>query len=44
VTRDPASHPQLHLLLKQVVGIDMVDDESRPERRPTKHMPTPKNW
>lgn len=28
----------------QVVGFDMVDDESKPERRPTKHMPTPAEW
>lgn len=31
VTLDPASCPQLHLLLLAVVGIDSVDDESRPE-------------
>ena len=28
----------------QVVGFDLVDDESKPERRPTKHMPTPDDW
>lgn len=28
----------------QVVGFDLVDDESKPERRPTKHMPTPAQW
>uniref|UniRef100_A0A452YWZ6 AMP deaminase n=2 Tax=Aegilops tauschii subsp. strangulata TaxID=200361 RepID=A0A452YWZ6_AEGTS len=44
VTIDPASHPQLHVFLKQVVGLDLVDDESKPERRPTKHMPTPEEW
>ncbi|RYR18001.1 hypothetical protein Ahy_B03g062644 isoform C [Arachis hypogaea] len=44
VTIDPNSHPQLHLFLKQVVGFDLVDDESKPERRPTKHMPTPAEW
>lgn len=44
VTVDPSSHPQLHVFLKQVVGFDMVDDESKPERRPTKHMPTPAQW
>lgn len=44
VTVDPSSHPQLHVFLKQVVGFDMVDDESKPERRPTKHMPTPEQW
>ncbi|CAI9097263.1 OLC1v1033648C1 [Oldenlandia corymbosa var. corymbosa] len=44
VTVDPNSHPQLHVFLKQVVGFDLVDDESKPERRPTKHMPTPDQW
>ncbi|KAK8939785.1 AMP deaminase [Platanthera guangdongensis] len=44
VTVDPDSHPQLHTFLKQVVGLDLVDDESKPERRPTKHMPTPSQW
>ncbi|KAK9052128.1 hypothetical protein SSX86_028756 [Deinandra increscens subsp. villosa] len=44
VTVDPKSHPQLHIFLMQVVGLDLVDDESKPERRPTKHMPTPTEW
>ncbi|KAK1563554.1 hypothetical protein Q3G72_029107 [Acer saccharum] len=44
VTVDPDSHPQLHVFLKQVVGLDLVDDETKPERRPTKHMPTPAQW
>lgn len=44
VTVDPSSHPHLHIFLNHVVGFDMVDDESRPERRPTKHMITPKEW
>ncbi|PQQ12680.1 AMP deaminase isoform X1 [Prunus yedoensis var. nudiflora] len=44
VTIDPDSHPQLHVFLKQVVGLDLVDDETKPERRPTKHMPTPAQW
>ncbi|XP_068668368.1 AMP deaminase-like [Aristolochia californica] len=44
VTADPDSHPQLHVFLKQVVGLDLVDDETKPERRPTKHMPTPEQW
>lgn len=37
---------QIHSLLLtfQVVGLDLVDDESKPERRPTKHMPTPAQW
>lgn len=44
VTVDPRSHPHLHLFLMQVVGFDIVDDESKPERRPTKHMPKPAEW
>ncbi|XP_059648905.1 probable AMP deaminase [Cornus florida] len=44
VTIDPNSHPQLHVFLMQVVGLDLVDDESKPERRPTKHMPKPSEW
>ncbi|GAX72628.1 hypothetical protein CEUSTIGMA_g84.t1 [Chlamydomonas eustigma] len=44
VTKDPSTHPQLHVLLSQVVGFDMVDDESKPERRPTKHSPVPAEW
>ncbi|CAM8912762.1 unnamed protein product [Rhodiola kirilowii] len=44
VTVDPKSHPHLHLFLNQVVGFDLVDDESKPERRPTKHMPAPSEW
>ena len=28
----------------QVVGFDCVDDESKPERRPTKAMPAPADW
>ena len=43
-TLDPGAHPQLHLFLKHVVGFDMVDDESKPERRPAKHMPSPEQW
>jgi hypothetical protein len=30
-----------HCQTSQVVGFDMVDDESKPERRPTKHSPLP---
>ncbi|XVF02293.1 hypothetical protein REPUB_Repub04eG0163200 [Reevesia pubescens] len=43
-TVDPNSHPQLHVFLMMVVGFDLVDDESKPERRPTKHMPKPAEW
>ncbi|KAL4859603.1 AMP deaminase [Chlorella vulgaris] len=44
VTRNPNSHPQLHLFLLGVSGFDLVDDESKPERRPNKHMPKPHEW
>ena len=44
VTIDPSSHPELHHFLKTVVGFDMVDDESKPERRPNKHMRVPEEW
>ncbi|WOH13542.1 hypothetical protein DCAR_0833052 [Daucus carota subsp. sativus] len=44
VTINPKSHPQLHVFLMQVVGFDIVDDESKPERRPIKHMPKPSEW
>ena len=39
---NPTSSPPLVPL--QVVGFDMVDDESKPERRPTKHSPAPAEW
>ena len=32
VTLDPASDPQLHYMLQQLVGFDCVDDESKMER------------
>ena len=35
VSVDPSSHPALHHFLQLVVGFDMVDDESKPERRPS---------
>ena len=44
VTVDPSSHPALHTFLQLVVGFDMVDDESKPERRPSKHMRAPEEW
>ena len=44
VTINPESHPMLHIFLKHVSGFDLVDDESKPERRPTKHMPIPEEW
>ena len=44
VTNDPMCCPQLATLLQQIVGFDMVDDESKPERRPGRDMPTPEEW
>ena len=44
VTKDPSSHPKLHVFLQRVIGFDSVDDESKSERRAYKHYPVPKLW
>lgn len=44
VTRDPSSHPKLHVFLHRVIGFDTVDDESKTERRYHKKFPYPKQW
>ncbi|KAK0656394.1 hypothetical protein B0T16DRAFT_399221 [Cercophora newfieldiana] len=44
VTKDPTSHPKLHIFLQRVVGFDSVDDESKVERRLYKKFPVPKLW
>ncbi|KAF8685444.1 hypothetical protein RHS04_00662 [Rhizoctonia solani] len=44
VTKDPSKHPELHVFLQRVVGIDCVDDESKPERRIYRKFPYPKDW
>ncbi|ORX68326.1 AMP deaminase [Linderina pennispora] len=44
VTKDPSSHPKLHVFLQRVVGFDTVDDESKPERRMHKKYPLPCVW
>jgi len=44
VTKDPASHPNLHIFLQRVIGFDSVDDESKPERRLYRKFPVPKVW
>ncbi|EEQ85269.1 hypothetical protein RJZ56_001346 [Blastomyces dermatitidis] len=44
VTKDPSSHPKLHIFLQRVVGFDSVDDESKPERRLFRKFPIPKKW
>ncbi|KAJ2802038.1 AMP deaminase [Coemansia guatemalensis] len=44
VTKDPSTHPKLHVFLQRVVGFDSVDDESKPERRLHKKYPLPRDW
>lgn len=44
VTQDPSSHPKLHVFLQRVVGFDLVDDESKPERRVHRKFPVPSLW
>ncbi|THH20553.1 hypothetical protein EW146_g851 [Bondarzewia mesenterica] len=44
VTRDPSTHPELHVFLQRVVGFDTVDDESKTERRYHKKFPYPRLW
>ena len=43
-TKDPSSHPKLHIFLQRVVGFDSVDDESKPEIRLHRKFPTAKEW
>lgn len=44
VTKDPRTHPELHVFLQRVIGFDTVDDESKIERRIYKKFPYPKVW
>ncbi|CDO92883.1 unnamed protein product [Kluyveromyces dobzhanskii CBS 2104] len=44
VTRNPQSHPKLHILLQRVVGFDSVDDESKVDRRFQRKYPKPTLW
>ncbi|KAF9175632.1 AMP deaminase [Mortierella sp. AD011] len=44
VTRDPSSHPNLHIFLQRVIGFDSVDDESKAERCVYKKFPYPRYW
>lgn len=44
VTKDPSSHPKLHVFLQRVIGFDTVDDESKTERRYHRKFPYPKLW
>ena len=42
-TVNPSKYPNLHHFLKQIVGIDCVDDESKPEKRLPRY-PVPQEW
>lgn len=44
VTKDPRTHPELHVFLQRVVGFDTVDDESKVERRIHRKFPLPRLW
>jgi AMP deaminase len=44
VTKDPSSHPELHVFLQRVIGFDSVDDESKSEKRTFKKYPYPSAW
>src|SRR6202012_4628672 len=44
VTKDPSSHPKLHVFLQRVIGFDCVDDESKVERRLFRKFPFPNEW
>jgi AMP deaminase len=44
VTKDPRTHPELHVFLQRVIGFDTVDDESKTERRIYKKYPYPRVW
>ena len=44
VTKDPTSHPKLHIFLQRVIGFDSVDDESKVERRLYRKFPAPEQW
>ncbi|SSD59248.1 probable AMP deaminase [Saccharomycodes ludwigii] len=44
VTKNPKSHPKLHIFLERVIGFDSVDDESKPDRRFHRKYPPPSLW
>lgn len=43
-TLNPQRHRNMHIFLQRVVGFDMVDDESKVERRYHRKFPTPSKW
>ncbi|CAI4035446.1 hypothetical protein SMKI_13G0940 [Saccharomyces mikatae IFO 1815] len=44
VTKNPQSHPKLHIFLQRVIGFDSVDDESKVDRRFHRKYPKPSLW
>ncbi|GCE97922.1 AMP deaminase [Zygosaccharomyces mellis] len=44
VTKNPQSHPKLHIFLQRVIGFDSVDDESKVDRRIFRKYPKASNW
>jgi AMP deaminase len=44
VTKNPQSHPKLHVFLQRVIGFDSVDDESKTDYRFHKKFPFPSKW
>lgn len=44
VTKDPRTHPELHVFLQRVIGFDSVDDESKNERRIYRKFPVASMW
>lgn len=44
VTKNPQSHPKLHVFLQRVIGFDSVDDESKVDRRFHRKYPKPSLW
>jgi AMP deaminase len=44
ITRNPDKDPKLVAFLENVVGLDLVDDESQHERKVSRQMPSPENW
>lgn len=43
-TMNPQKHKNLHIFLQRVIGFDLVDDESKVERRYHRKFPTPVKW
>jgi len=44
ITRQPNKDPKLVAFLDNVVGFDIVDDESQHERKVSRVMPSPEDW